>query len=236
MGGSTPVNELLISEVFGPTLQGEGRSQGRPAFFIRLGLCNLDCRWCDTPYTWDWTGKNGVAYSKADLMRISPEEVADMIPVGTPRVIITGGEPMVQAKQLIRLINCIDQSVAVEVETNGTLSPYGVQPWVHFNVSPKLPHSGVAWDKAINYSILSEYAERDADFKIVVSTVEDIAYVKDLEEHAGIDPSHIWLMPEGRSGQAIQDTLAFWFGVCADHAWSLSPRLHVLAFDDKRGI
>src|SRR4029450_7825218 len=60
-GGGVPTRltadrapELVVSEVFGPTFQGEGPSVGRRAGFVRLGRCNLDCSWCDTPYTWDW--------------------------------------------------------------------------------------------------------------------------------------------------------------------------------------
>jgi len=49
-----PGDVLVLSEVFGPTIQGEGRHAGLPCVFVRLGRCNLDCRWCDTPYTWDW--------------------------------------------------------------------------------------------------------------------------------------------------------------------------------------
>lgn len=44
------VRDLLVSEVFGPTVQGEGKHCGRIAAFVRLGGCNLHCRWCDTPY------------------------------------------------------------------------------------------------------------------------------------------------------------------------------------------
>ena len=46
---------LVVSEVFGPTFQGEGPSSGQRAMFVRLGRCNLDCAFCDTAYTWDWT-------------------------------------------------------------------------------------------------------------------------------------------------------------------------------------
>jgi 7-carboxy-7-deazaguanine synthase len=44
---------LLVSEVFGPTLQGEGPHTGQAAAYIRLGGCNLRCRWCGTAFTWD---------------------------------------------------------------------------------------------------------------------------------------------------------------------------------------
>lgn len=54
-GLSVAEGELVVSEVFGPTFQGEGPSLGRRAGFVRLGRCNLDCSWCDTPNTWDWS-------------------------------------------------------------------------------------------------------------------------------------------------------------------------------------
>ena len=47
---------LAVSEIFGPTHQGEGPSTGRLCGFVRLARCNLSCLWCDTPYTWDWGG------------------------------------------------------------------------------------------------------------------------------------------------------------------------------------
>jgi len=47
---------LKVNEIFGPTIQGEGKSSGMPCAFLRLSLCNLHCIWCDTPYTWNWKG------------------------------------------------------------------------------------------------------------------------------------------------------------------------------------
>jgi organic radical activating enzyme len=40
-------HDLVVSEIFGPTVQGEGTSMGRRCGFLRLGGCNLDCAWCD---------------------------------------------------------------------------------------------------------------------------------------------------------------------------------------------
>jgi len=233
------VNDLIVSEFFGMTLQGEGRSQGRPAFFLRLGMCNLDCSWCDTPYTWDWIGKNGVAYSKKSLIHMSAEDVLRILPDDCPRLIITGGEPLIQKSALIDLIETIndyDPAMRVEIETNGTLSPMGLPSFVHFNVSPKLPHAGIDLARGIKIEILSIFNDWDADFKFVVSQIEDADLIRDLQQIIGIDGSRIWLMPEGRSAREINNELESWFMLCADNRWNLSTRLHVLAFGDKRGI
>src|SRR5262245_52198924 len=66
---------LVVSEVFGPTWQGEGPSIGRRCGFVRLGRCNLACTWCDTPYTWDWE-----RYDPAKELhrRLVTEVVADL--------------------------------------------------------------------------------------------------------------------------------------------------------------
>src|SRR5438046_5626962 len=70
-GGGVGTRTLVVSEIFGPTFQGEGPSLGRRCVFLRLGACNLHCRWCDTPYTWDWTGRNGIEYDpRQELRRI----------------------------------------------------------------------------------------------------------------------------------------------------------------------
>ena len=80
---------LPISEVFGPTLQGEGPHAGRTVQFIRLGGCNLSCSWCDTPYTWDASRFN----LRQELTPMSVQEILDRIIPGVP-IVLSGGEPL----------------------------------------------------------------------------------------------------------------------------------------------
>lgn len=239
--------QLSISEHFGKTLQGEGKYQGSQAYFIRLGLCNLNCRWCDTPYTWDWTGQNGYAYSKAiELQRLDIDEIAAFVPADCRRVVISGGEPMVQQGALIhlcRLLRTLGHSI--EIETNGTITPDA--SWVHlsaqcldigvqFNVSPKLSNSGMAREVAIVPAALTEYYHLSAIFKFVVQTDECIHEVRRLMHELNFRPEDIYLMPEGRTRDEILDKLPWLFDVCAEHGFTLTPRLHVLAYGNKRGI
>ena len=231
---------LSISEVFGPTLQGEGKSQGMHTMFVRLGLCNLDCAWCDTPYTWDWTGKNGTKYNKAqELQRMSIAQLVERMPNGVKRVVVTGGEPMVQQATLVYFVwAAMRKGYTTEVETNGTLMPSF--EWadldVQFNVSPKLANSGVARNKAINIGVLTEYKHHGATFKFVVENNDCIREVIAIAHEVGIEPSNIWLMPQGRTQTDLLAQLPWLFDKCAQHGFNLSARLHVLAHNDKRGI
>lgn len=237
---------LSVSEMFGPTLQGEGISQGMPAFFIRLGLCNLDCRWCDTPYTWDWTGKNGYAYSKQiELKRMSVDDVYErcVSSVAPNLIVISGGEPMLQQRSLLDLAKrLIATGHRIEIETNGTVMPedswehYAGSHDVHFNVSPKLWNSGVAATDAIKIDVLRRLYEMGATFKFVVQAPACIMQVNDIVSEVGVFPQDVYLMPEGRTPKEILDRLPTVFDYCVHYGYTLTPRMHVLAYGQTRGV
>jgi 7-carboxy-7-deazaguanine synthase len=83
-------------EIFA-SLQGEGPSAGRPCTFVRLSRCNLACNWCDTAYTWRFTEfdrkANQIALDEADV-------AARIMALGQDRLVITGGEPLLQGAAL----------------------------------------------------------------------------------------------------------------------------------------
>src|SRR5204863_10000958 len=137
---------LVVSEVFGPTWQGEGPSLGRRCGFVRLGRCNLACTWCDTPYTWDWA-----RYDPAVELhrRMVTEVVSELDAMGIDMVVISGGEPLLQQSHLAPLLAAAEQRQwRIEVETAGTLAPAAALDAVdRFNVSPKLANSGNPVDR-----------------------------------------------------------------------------------------
>src|SRR5579859_7453321 len=137
----------MVSEIFGPTFQGEGPSVGRRCSFLRLGGCGLACPWCDTPYTWVWTGRNGTRYDpRQELHQRGVDDVwLDIARRGTDMVVISGGEPMLQQLALAPLLKrCRDANWRIEVETAGTVAPSNETASLvdQFNVSPKLANSG----------------------------------------------------------------------------------------------
>src|SRR3954454_2624284 len=107
--------ELVVSEVFGPTWQGEGPSIGRRCGFVRLGRCNLACTWCDTKYTWDWSQYDP---SVELTRRTVADVVAERPPMDVRMVVAPGGEPLLQQRALVPLLSaCRGRGWRAEVET-----------------------------------------------------------------------------------------------------------------------
>lgn len=241
--------KLLVSEVFGPTIQGEGPSMGRAAMFIRLGLCNLDCAWCDTPYTWDWDGKNGPPQDRDALTPMSVLDVADLVYEATleadvrlPHLyVVTGGEPMLHSN-LADLCEVLSAVVDVEVETNGTIVPSArLACFVsRFNVSPKLRHSGVpqhrAWRDAALHEFVALAVAGKAAFKFVVADPDDVDEVCEFVAEFDVPRSAVWLMPEGRSSSQVRAGFANIVPVALREGFNVSSRLHVELWEDCRGV
>ena len=224
---------LRVAELFGPTVQGEGPCAGQRAVFVRLSGCNLDCSWCDTPYTWDWT-----RFDPGEQSREMPvEAVLDwVLEQDAELVVITGGEPLIQHRRLLPLVaGLAAQGRGVEIETNGTIDPQsllGTQ--VTFNVSAKLAGSGVRVQRRIRPDVLRVFADSGrAVFKFVISDTTDVAELIALQSRLDLRP--VWVMPQGRDEASVLAGLRALADPALTHGWNLSTRLHVLLWGDQRG-
>jgi len=227
---------LRVSETFGPTIQGEGPSAGRHAYFIRLWGCNLDCSWCDTPYTWDTTGKNGRAYERDKESRlVEIESLAHIAAQRSLLTVITGGEPLIQRAGLARLAYLLLEEFErdVEIETNGTLRPLDVAG-IRYNVSPKLLGAHVTSSKALSLDILSQYVELDSIFKFVISDRKDFAQVEALVAALHLDASRVWVMPQSRSAEEVIAGAQSIVSYALEARFNLSLRSHVLLWNNER--
>ena len=239
-GATRPAMTLLVAEIFGPTFQGEGFSLGRRAAFVRLGRCNLDCgqgagaTWaCDTPYTWDWA-----RYDPA--VELSELTVADVVgriaAMGVDRVVVTGGEPLVQQHRLVPFLAAArDRGWAVEVETNGTIAPLPevVALVERFNVSPKTANSGVPAARALRRRALEALRDTGrAVFKFVVADAAELDDVARVVDTFGLAP--VMVMPAGTTPEEVVDRGRKLADPVLARGWHLTTRLHVLLWGDER--
>lgn len=236
------------------SIQGEGKSLGRPSVFVRLSLCNLYCVWCDTDYTWNWVGtkfphnndalEGYTKFNKDDyILRLPDNEIIRYITAyNCPNIVITGGEPLVQKKDLtplVKALKTLNPAYHIEFETNGTLIPnteldhYSDQ----YNVSVKLSNSKVDYtDRIVDEAIAFFARSPKANFKFVVDQVSDLAEILALQAAFNIANDKIYLMPQGTKVSALQSKEMWLVDICKTHNFNYTDRIHIRIFGDKRGV
>ncbi|MFM5885878.1 MAG: 7-carboxy-7-deazaguanine synthase QueE [Novosphingobium sp.] len=230
-------------EIFA-SLQGEGPSIGRPVAFVRLSRCNLACTWCDTAYTWRFEGDNhphrdGLTFERAaNQITLDEADVAARIrALGQDRLVITGGEPLLQGAALARMVALLE-GMAIEIETNGTVAPHpALDPLVaQYNVSPKLAHSGNPAALALLPERLAGWAaDPRAWFKFVIARPADVEEVAALASAHGLPRGRVMLMGEGTTSAVLRARESWLAPLCLNHGFCLSDRLHIHLYGDTRG-
>jgi 7-carboxy-7-deazaguanine synthase len=117
------------------SVQGESSFTGLPCIFVRFAGCNLRCAWCDSEYT--FTGGKP----------LSQEEVIAQVEALAPCRLVefTGGEPMLQAKELLPLMDALlERGYTLMMETSGERPLGDVPKAVHKIVDVKCPGAGAA--------------------------------------------------------------------------------------------
>jgi organic radical activating enzyme len=154
------------------------------------------------------------------------------------RLVVTGGEPLLQRRELEALLVELPADLFVEVETNGTLLSGDrlaarIDQW---NVSPKLSNSGESADRRLNVEVLVSFRNTGRAFlKLVIDGDADSAEASALISQLDWPQSRVLLMPQAASRAELLekgprvDVLAERLKVRS------SPRLHVLKWDGKRG-
>jgi 7-carboxy-7-deazaguanine synthase len=126
---------MQITEIY-KSLQGESTHAGLPCVFVRLTGCNLRCSWCDSEYTFQGGRKMTSEEVFAEVKRLSP---------AGGLVEITGGEPMLQERDLLPLMrDLLEDGYRVLLETSGERPLARVPTRVIKIVDVKCPDSGEA--------------------------------------------------------------------------------------------
>jgi len=192
-------DQLPVMEAF-YTLQGEGFHQGKAAYFIRLGGCEVGCVWCDVKESWD-----PEAHPKLTVEAIVRE--ANQFPGRL--AVITGGEPMMY--HLDALTEALQkEGFKTNVETAGVYPVTGKWDWVCFSPKKfKEPHPSI-------YTVADE-------LKVVIYHPSDIAFA---EKHAALVSSHcqLLLQPEWSKQDKVLPLLIDY--VKANPKWKVSLQTH----------
>ncbi|TAG10556.1 MAG: 7-carboxy-7-deazaguanine synthase QueE [Verrucomicrobia bacterium] len=236
------------------TIQGEGISAGMPAVFIRASRCNLHCVWCDTDYTWNFTGTRWrhekdaqPGYAKFEKTQVTiemePAEIARrVLEYPCSRVVLTGGEPLLQQAEFLKVLELLRAErpdLQCEVETNGTQLPSEAFAAAvnQFNVSPKLANSGMAADLRLNAGVMNFFAKSNkAWFKFVIASHDDLLEVLDLTKQWALPLERVLLMPEGRTANRLDENATWLAEQCKQHGMRFSDRLHIRLWGERRGV
>jgi 7-carboxy-7-deazaguanine synthase len=241
-------DRIRISEIFGPTIQGEGPLIGRPTVFVRTGGCDYRCSWCDTLYAVlpeyrdEWTPMTPGAI----MARVN--ELAGGEPV---LVSLSGGNPALQP--LAPLIALGRQSGhGFALETQGSIS----QPWFAeldwLILSPKPPSADVTVDRdAFEACLNAARGQPRCALKIVIFDDADYGYAKGLAacyptlpvylqvgNPAPLDAAGGVRSDEANIGELLRRFRWLADKVATDRWFSATvlPQLHVLAWGNKRGV
>lgn len=226
-------DRILVSEIF-ESVQGEGPSVGMPSIFLRLGLCNLQCTFCDTPYTWDFK-----RYDKEkELVSRDVDDLAEELSAYRSRnLVITGGEPLLQGEALVALLRLLP-SHRVEVESAATRMPLEallerVDQW---NLSPKLSGSGNEERHRLKPEVLQRFAKHPrAHFKFVIAEEEDLEEVDELVSRFTIPEERVILMPEGVEEEKLVRRGRRLVERAIERGYRYGHRLHITLYGDERG-
>jgi 7-carboxy-7-deazaguanine synthase len=240
------MTRILVSEIFGPTVQGEGPLIGQPSVFVRTGGCDYRCSWCDTLYAVlpqyrdEWT-----LMTPADIM-VRVNELA-----GGQGVLITlsGGNPALQPFASLFALGRV-HGHGFALETQGSMP----QPWFAgldwLILSPKPPSSGIVtnWE-AFEACLDAAEGRPRVVLKIVVFDEADYGYAQAaaarypelpvyLQVGNPVAPLAAALAEEADIGDLMQRFRWLAGKVTADHwfAATVLPQLHVLAWGNKRGV
>lgn len=181
------------------TLQGEGAYTGKPAYFIRLGGCDVGCHWCDVKESWDPS-----IHPLHDAL-----EIADTAASYCKTIVLTGGEPLMW--NLVPLTTRLkQQGCTIHIETSGAYPMSGYLDWI--TLSPK--KTGLP---------LEEIYQKANELKVIVFNHHDFKFAQ--EQAAKVNENCIlYLQSEwSKRNQMYPEITDF---ILQNPKWSASVQTH----------
>lgn len=225
---------MKVSEIF-YSLQGEGRLAGVPSVFVRLAGCPLRCRWCDSKYAWD--GSAGTDWTIDEIIKTIEQWVCRY-------VVITGGEPMVNADLPGLAQKVKERDKHITIETAGVAFIPGL-PCDLMSISPKLSnstpqnaklaavHEKIRLDISVLRELINSY---EYQLKFVVDSQADLAEIQQtIEQIPNVDAKKVMLMPQAVTRNELLAKSEMVAEMCKRSGFSFCQRLEVLLWNNARG-
>ena len=239
----TPI--IYISEIFGPTIQGEGPDIGSKCIFLRVAGCDFRCNWCDSKYTWSVSRSKCKGYKEEDLLECTLDLCKN---TNTSHVILTGGNPCIY--NFSSIISGLHKSkIKVDIETQGSILPNWLINCDLIVISPKPPSSG---QKDI-FEIVKFFVLENADIaekiviKIPIFNKEDIVFLKKYYDEFKNLKVRIYCsvgnnMLGGNNKNIVTESLNAYRNLIDEvfktnmESIHILPQMHVLLWGNKRGV
>jgi len=191
--------KLPIMEEF-YSIQGEGFNTGTPAYFIRVGGCDVGCHWCDVKESW-----NPNLHPLTDVDKV----VGNVKKYPAQSIVITGGEPLIY--NLDYLTNELAKnSVEVFLETSGAHPLTGNWHWICLSPKKNLPP-------------LQEVYDRADELKVIVYNKHDIKWAEEHAEKVNRD-CMLYLQPEWSNRDKVMPLIIDY--VMNNPKWNISLQTH----------
>lgn len=237
---------VRISEIFGPTIQGEGLLIGLPTVFVRTGGCDYRCSWCDTLHAVDSEYRGDWKPMSTDDIWAEVTRLSGGVPL---TVSLSGGNPAIQP--LRRLIaRGHRENYWFALETQGSIAKDWFAELDYLVLSPKPPSSGMDTDWAALSNCLEAAGHGPKiALKFVIFDDTDYAYARSASARYPHLP--VYLQPGNHTPpppddddaivdiDGVMDRMLWLVDKVSDDRWfdvRVLPQLHVLLWGNKRGV
>jgi len=193
------IESLPLMEAF-HSIQGEGYHQGKPAWFIRLGGCDVGCSWCDVKDSWDASKHENISVEAI---------IDDAIKSNVEIIIITGGEPLMY--NLDNLTEGLRKAgKKTHLETSGAYPLSGEWDWITF--SPKKFKSPLA-----------EFLDNSDELKVVIFNNSDFNWAETFAQKMN-KRAKLYLQPEWTKAKKVIPLIVDY--VKSNPNWEISLQIH----------
>ncbi|MFI3301780.1 MAG: 7-carboxy-7-deazaguanine synthase QueE [Rikenellaceae bacterium] len=182
------------------SIQGEGFHTGKPAYFIRLGGCDIGCKWCDAKSTW-----NPKLYPPVEIEKIVERATS----CAAKAIVITGGEPLLYP--LTPLTNALkNKSLKIFLETSGSQPFSGYFDWVCLSPKRQQP------------PLMESFWHAD-ELKVIVESEADFEWAEQNRARVGED-CLLFLQPEWSVSERVMPLIVEY--VKSHPEWNISIQTH----------